>query len=69
MALETLPVGPELFKTILIDVFDAGFRQSRPGAITVRMGTHTLAAHLVTLRPSFIQSNSPRPFASVLHIM
>ena len=32
-------------------------------------GTYTLAAHLVTLRPSFMQSNSPRPLASVLHIM
>ena len=34
-----------------------------------RCSTHTLAAHLVTLRPSFMHSNSPRPLASVLHIM
>ena len=31
--------------------------------------TYTLVAHLVTLRPSLKQSNSPRPFASVLHFM
>lgn len=31
--------------------------------------THTLAAHLVTLRPSLMHSNSPRPYASVLHFM
>jgi hypothetical protein len=33
------------------------------------LGSYTLAAHLVTLRPSFMQSNSPRPLLSVLHIM
>ena len=31
--------------------------------------SYTLAAHLVTLRPSFMHSSSPRPLASVLHIM
>lgn len=31
--------------------------------------TYTLAAHLVTLLPSFRHSSSPRPAASVLHCM
>ena len=31
--------------------------------------THTPAAHLVTFLPSFMQSTSPVPCASVLHIM
>lgn len=34
-----------------------------------KQGTHTLAAHLVTLRPSFRQSISPFPLLSVLHCM
>jgi hypothetical protein len=34
-----------------------------------QMCTHTLAAHLVTLRPSFKQSTSPLPALSVLHCM
>ena len=32
-------------------------------------GTYTLAAHRVTFRPSFKQSSSPLPPASVLHTM
>lgn len=31
--------------------------------------THTLLAHLVTLRPSFMHSNSPLPGLSVLHFI
>ena len=33
------------------------------------MQSYTLAAHLVTLRPSFKHSVSPLPYASVLHFM
>lgn len=37
--------------------------------VTPHSQTHTLAAHLVTRRPSFMQSNSPRPFDSSLQSM
>ena len=58
---------PELFEAVFVNVAQAVMGQKMD--IGEEQSTYTLAAHLVTLRPSFKQSSSPFPLASALHIM
>jgi hypothetical protein len=67
VVLKALPVGAELVEAVVVDVLDPAGVSVRE--ITLRGQAYTLAAQRVTLRPSFMHSSSPRPLASVLHIM
>jgi hypothetical protein len=60
-------VFSEFVEAVLVNVAQAvlGQKMGHDGV----QSTYTLAAHLVTLRPSFKQSSSPFPLASALHIM
>ena len=72
---------PELCQAVLVDIAQSGpgehlsadcflLKHNYRCPFALEGGwTYTLAAHLVTLRPSFMHSVSPRPLASVLHIM
>lgn len=68
VVLQTLPVGPELGEAVLVDVLDTAILVSLAPSLE-SWCSYTLAAQRVTLRPSFMQSSSPRPPDSVLHIM
>jgi hypothetical protein len=81
VVVEALPVLAELCQAVLVDVLQpvlqvrsSSLLRTFPHPIFAWSAqasgyTYTLVAHLVTLRPSLRQSNSPRPFASVLHFM
>lgn len=78
---QALPVLAELSQAVLVDILQPDFQVRKSSLLLhflsysspIHLGTpgytYTLAAHLVTLRPSLKQSNSPLPFASVLHFM
>jgi len=69
LIVQAFPVVAELRQAVRVDIRQPVSVES--ASLTVwcaeSLQTYTLLAHLVTFLPSFMQSNSPRPYASVLH--
>lgn len=75
VVLKAVGMGLEFLQAMGVDVLDTVPDQHTHThapflyRTTLARQTYTLAAQRVTFRPSFKQSNSPRPLASSLHFM